>query len=602
MFSAALTTAVHAEPLSLWELNTSSMVLAVNGSSLEFRYQDPRIGLQQEGVVPGTLQFSGTMTGDSYSGTAYVFSRRCGTQPYLVTGTISQYGRAITLHGRPPSAFDAACQPTRYREAVLVYNFLQVIAPSPPLVVGSIDRDHAAAEQALANIRRKRDEEEQRLAELRSFASYRAACQRYDIEACNVALRSLHATPQDVSHLSGWRDVGRRFRADRDACRLGSAPACGDALASPAVTDGERPLLNAWRAAASPYHRALASLSTYGDAIATGVTDAITMVRNLPTSTHVAGGIAAILALGLAAMAVPNRRVAPAGPAHFDSETSGPDPDAGASPGVGTANGRDQRQHHRTTPISEFFTPSSGTAPPDGNGPPPIPGQPAQAPPPPVRDTPGAIAALELAYAYIEEIRDADAPALDDEDTRKRHLNTLALASKQLDAAEKCDPDAILEGEDENDIPYRYSINELKADALLLEGITHQTYDTKRAVPALRRATTLNPNSAAPFYVLGLTYAANRNKAEAVVAFQRAVVLDPKNLSYRKELDRAQNLSGAEIAAYKATRAGERIFDAGVKTANAGIMAWNIFAVTWNIVTFPLRLMFGIFRALGAFR
>src|SRR5262249_954311 len=69
-------------------------------------------------------------------------------------------------------------------------------------------------------------------------------------------------------------------------------------------------------------------------------------------------------------------------------------------------------------------------------------------PPPTVnapRDTAGAIAALELALAYIEEVRDADRPALDDVLGRKHLLNTLALAAKQLELARKLDPDAILE-------------------------------------------------------------------------------------------------------------------------------------------------------------
>jgi hypothetical protein len=88
------------------------------------------------------------------------------------------------------------------------------------------------------------------------------------------------------------------------------------------------------------------------------------------------------------------------------------------------------------------------------------------------------------------------------------------------------------------------------------------------------------------------------NKANAVAAFQRAVELDPKNIKYRKELSRADSLSAAEIAGYKATRAGERIYDAGIATANAGIMAWNVFAVIWNILTFPLRMLFAIFRLL----
>ena len=55
---------------------------------------------------------------------------------------------------------------------------------------------------------------------------------------------------------------------------------------------------------------------------------------------------------------------------------------------------------------------------------------------------------------------------------------------------------------------------------------------------------------------------------------------DPKNIKYRKELNRVENLSAAEIAGYRATRAGEKAFDAAV-------MSWNVFAVAWNIATFP---------------
>jgi tetratricopeptide (TPR) repeat protein len=216
--------------------------------------------------------------------------------------------------------------------------------------------------------------------------------------------------------------------------------------------------------------------------------------------------------------------------------------------------------------------------------------------PPPVptaaieRDTLGAVAALELALAYLEEVREAATPDHDDKDARKHLLNTLALAAKQLELANKLDSNAVLEGEDDA-IPYRFTVNELKAEALLLEGITHQRYDIRRAIPALTAATKLNPNSARAFYVLGLVHAANMNKAQSVAAFERAVALDPKNIAYRKELNRTQNLSAAEVAGYKVTRAGERVFDGAVTT-------WNVFAVIWNILTFPLRVVLGIFRLL----
>jgi tetratricopeptide (TPR) repeat protein len=221
-------------------------------------------------------------------------------------------------------------------------------------------------------------------------------------------------------------------------------------------------------------------------------------------------------------------------------------------------------------------------------------------PSPAARDAPGAIEALELAYAHVEGVREADTPTLEDHEVRKHHLNMLTLASKQLDAARKLDPDAILEGQDKKGIIYRFSINELEAEALLIEGITLHAYDIKRAVRALRKATTLNANSSYAFYVLGLMHAANMNKGEAVAALQRAVALKPQNLSYRKELNRAQCLSIREIAAYNATRAGESIFEGGIK-------AWNIIAGIWNIVRFPRRVFLSIYLGIlsiyrGVFR
>src|SRR5947208_2540971 len=92
---------------------------------------------------------------------------------------------------------------------------------------------------------------------------------------------------------------------------------------------------------------------------------------------------------------------------------------------------------------------------------------------------------------------------------RRDGMAETASASEQLDAARKLDPDAILEGKNKKGILYRFSINELEAEALLIEGITLHAYDNRRAVRALRKATTVNANSSYAFYVLGLMHAAN---------------------------------------------------------------------------------------------
>ena len=454
-------------------------------------------------------------------------------------------------------------------------------------------------------LRQEREREERRLADLRAFSAQREACRAYEIAACDGALRASQATRQDEADLRGWRDTAVKLDADMQACQAGTVAACEAALTSSALKDFQRAPILEWRTAASSYYRARAFVSRQVDTVTTTVSEIITAVRSLPTSTHVTGGLAATLALALAGMAFRNRPN-PVGPAQPDIPAA-----SAARPSAisRSTSGLVRRVHSVYRRLSRRLRRTWIGFLAARRRPPPLP-VPAQAVrlqepalpaviPVAQRDTPAALAAMELAYAYIDEVRDADLPSFDDQATRKQHLNTLSLASKQLDAAQKFDPDAILEGQDDKEQPYRLSINELKSQAFLIEGLTHQVYDTRRAIPALVAATRADPTSANAFFALGLTHASNMNKASAVEAFQRAVALDPKNLTYRKELNRTENVTGAEIAGYRVTRAGEKIFDAGIKTANAGIMAWNIFAITWNIVTFPMRVVFRCWRFFG---
>ena len=73
--------------------------------------------------------------------------------------------------------------------------------------------------------------------------------------------------------------------------------------------------------------------------------------------------------------------------------------------------------------------------------------------PPVAHDAPDAIGALRLAHALIENVREAATPAREEHVGRKRQLDLLALAAKQLAIAHKHDPDAILEGQDQSGQP-----------------------------------------------------------------------------------------------------------------------------------------------------
>jgi len=196
------------------------------------------------------------------------------------------------------------------------------------------------------------------------------------------------------------------------------------------------------------------------------------------------------------------------------------------------------------------------------------------------RDTTGAIAALELAQAYLEEVRDAEVPGYAEATLRKLHLNTLALATGQLERGKDLDPDAFLEGNDAQGNPRRLGFNELKAEALLLEGLTHQANDVRRAIVALAASTVLRPDNPHAFFALGLSRAAIGQKTGAVEALRQAVAINPKSIIYRKELNRAENLTAVEVAGYRSTRVGDRI-------VNAEISRWTL----RNLATLPRRVV-----------
>lgn len=108
-------------PTPLWEHNGSTVKLLADGANRSFFYENPRPGLVERGVSAGTLLFTGKKSGNSYSGTAYVFTR-CGKRPYQVSGNVTADQRQVTLFGKAPVT-DANCNVIRYRNGTLVFTF-----------------------------------------------------------------------------------------------------------------------------------------------------------------------------------------------------------------------------------------------------------------------------------------------------------------------------------------------------------------------------------------------------------------------------------------------------------------------------------------------
>lgn len=125
------------EPSSRWDHNGSEVGLYPAGNDRIFRYTVPRIGLEEVGVVPGTVLFVGRRSVETYSGQAYVFSSRCGPQAYFVSGTVSEDQRTVTLIGDAPIRYDSQCVATATRPDTLVFTFIEPPAPPPGIAATS---------------------------------------------------------------------------------------------------------------------------------------------------------------------------------------------------------------------------------------------------------------------------------------------------------------------------------------------------------------------------------------------------------------------------------------------------------------------------------
>ena len=106
---------------SLWNHNGSTVKLTANGARRQFAYEHPRSGMRKRGVRRGDVLFEGSRDGEIYSGTAYIFTRRCGKVGYDVLGTVRNNDTEIVMRGNAPR-FNASCRPVGSRPDTLVFS------------------------------------------------------------------------------------------------------------------------------------------------------------------------------------------------------------------------------------------------------------------------------------------------------------------------------------------------------------------------------------------------------------------------------------------------------------------------------------------------
>ncbi len=103
-----------------WDHNGSVLYLRADGTRRRFFYSRPRPGMQHAGAQPDSILFDGTVAGETYDGTAFIFNAGCGQLPYHVSGPVLDNYRRVVLQGSAPQV-DANCRVTGYRGDVLEF-------------------------------------------------------------------------------------------------------------------------------------------------------------------------------------------------------------------------------------------------------------------------------------------------------------------------------------------------------------------------------------------------------------------------------------------------------------------------------------------------
>lgn len=216
---------------------------------------------------------------------------------------------------------------------------------------------------------------------------------------------------------------------------------------------------------------------------------------------------------------------------------------AGEKPGAGPSGG-----YGFTYEVGNHYATSGpwGKTPPDND-------------PPNPHKTAQAIEALALAHAYFEEVEPLKDGATKDPSVALDLLSTVSLGAKQMDTAAHLDPHARYVHTFDSGEQNEFTQNQLRAMLLCQEGFLRGLDDPKRAIVSLTRAVELAPDHAVPHWLLGLFYYDLGDKHKAVSALQIAVELDPGNIGYRKDFDRAQNMSGAIKTVEQVARTGRNI-------------------------------------------
>jgi hypothetical protein len=112
---------------SYWKHGGSIMRLEAKGLSRKFLFYKPSDAELQAGAKAESLLFDGQISGKGYTGTAFLYSDKCGRSAFQVSGQIENNNGRVILSGRSPQV-DSDCREIGKSEQELVFDLVE--APS----------------------------------------------------------------------------------------------------------------------------------------------------------------------------------------------------------------------------------------------------------------------------------------------------------------------------------------------------------------------------------------------------------------------------------------------------------------------------------------
>lgn len=111
-------------PGSYWAHNGSIVRLEASRTVRRFTFYKVSEPMAAIGAKAGSLRFEGHIAGETYAGEAILYTEKCGTFRYQVSGRIENNDERVVLTGQAPK-LNSACREIGKRDLTLTFDFIK---------------------------------------------------------------------------------------------------------------------------------------------------------------------------------------------------------------------------------------------------------------------------------------------------------------------------------------------------------------------------------------------------------------------------------------------------------------------------------------------